>query len=78
MTRRRCPYCDAILRFYNIGFDDGYVCDACGRMYETYEVNHRHPLCIPKSLRAMIAERLRVMNEDAKAKRQEVISGTGL
>lgn len=32
----KCERCFAVLRYYNIGFDQGYVCDRCGATYETY------------------------------------------
>lgn len=31
--------CGGELKFYNIGFDDGYTCKTCGRLYEVYESN---------------------------------------
>lgn len=32
----KCERCFATLRYYDIGFDKGYVCDRCGASYETY------------------------------------------
>jgi DNA (cytosine-5)-methyltransferase 1 len=37
----RCPQCGAALRYYNIGFDDGYKCDSCGRLFEVYDETGR-------------------------------------
>lgn len=32
-----CPRCTKPLRFYNITFDQGYTCDYCGGLFETYD-----------------------------------------
>jgi hypothetical protein len=31
-----CEGCGGPLRYYNIGFDDGYQCWRCGSLYEVY------------------------------------------
>ncbi len=37
VTSKLCK-CGGVLWYYNIGFDDGYSCQICHRIYEFYEL----------------------------------------
>lgn len=36
-----CPKCNGTLRYYNIGFDDGYQCDRCKSIYDVCDKTGR-------------------------------------
>jgi hypothetical protein len=38
-TKWMCPRCEAVIQYYNIGFDDGYQCSKCHGWFEPVSYN---------------------------------------
>lgn len=51
-----CPKCSKPLRFYDIGFDDGYKCDHCGGLFEVYDETGRRRDATPEVGRKLDTE----------------------